>query len=243
MISSRRLYAKFIGELDRINTAGNKSVSVYQADLCMQKAVNLLVFEIARHTHHNKDARMYLRKLEVNSAVLELDSSFTEYSTLAKYPIDVSRPIRYRVVADKTDKCTDDIISEPIQRDELQRLRFDAIMKPNYNLRRTFHVEVSNGMEIVTNGEFGITKVYLDYYKRHPKILTPSVAPNKFYIDAEDNKITADQGLLLDDLNLEDIVVQLSVLYSSENMLDIQSFNLKKDEILSSLNLVKSKLM
>ena len=203
----------------------------------LTKATNLFVLEMARHAHFNKDAKHYIRQLEKNNVEL-VTSKLTDYSFVAKTNNDVLRVIKYRMIGRKNadQKDPEEITMHPVQSDEVDVLKFDSVWKPDYNFRETIYREISEGIEIVTNNEFIIEKVYCDYYMNHPDIYSRTLDTKGIYEPGDD------QGLMLTNSNQEDIIAELAVLYSSINVNDVQTFNMKKDEILSSLSFIKSKL-
>lgn len=237
-MSNERLVAKFYLEFNRINSEQNTSISLKAIDLNLTKATNLFILEMARNAAFNKDAAHYIREVEVNNDELSV-KEFTKYSSLAVHKNDLLRSIKYRVVAKKMATSEPvDILIHPVQSDEIETLRFDPVWKPDYNFRETIYREVSDGIEIVHNGIFEIDKVYCDYYKKHPDIISYSIDYKNEYAHSG-----SDSGLLLTNSNQDDIIVQLAVLFASANVADIQTFNTKKDEILSSLAFVKNKLV
>lgn len=246
MINSSELILRFKDEFNRINVDANISLTIQNMDIALTKSVNLFIYEVARNTHHNKDARLYLTNLEVNNAELKFEE-FTNYSIKALYPSDCFRPIKYRYIASKKDLSDEKHLSEitihPVQRNEIYMLKTDSNWKPDFNYRETIYTDVGKGIEIIVDNKFTSESVYCDYYLKHPDITTPSKTSGKYYLNGDGEKITKDQGLLLDNMNQIDYIVSLGVLFMTINVGDTKTFSMKKDEILSGLNLVKTKFL
>ena len=129
----------------------------------------------------------------------------------------------------------------PVQDDEFDVLKNDPVWGPNFNFRETIYRYTNGGIEIATNKKFEIIKLVLDYYKKHPDITSPGLSTDGYYFLGEE-KITNDSPLLLTNSNQEDIIVSFAVLYTTVDIVDGATFQMKKDEIFNSNNLVKSKI-
>lgn len=247
MIDSRILHDKFVTESQRINVDSNITIDTKSIDYYLNKALSLFSLELSQVAHANKEANLYIKELEVPNESMDIDDTYSDYSVFCKYPEELIWPINYRVVSSKLnkkeEKCTSDILIYPVQKNEIPALRENSHMKPSFNWRTSIYAKAGNGIEIVTNKDFDVEKVFLNYYKKHPLIATPKLASNNYYIGQDGKEVRKNQDLLLSTKGVDDMIVQLAILYVSGDINDMQTFNTKKDEILNGLNYVKIKLL
>ena len=239
-ISATRLQQEFRRRVNRGDSSKNESFEVRDIDSYLNEAQDIYYTNRLNFLETTPQLREELRKAEVKSycSGVELFKEDNRIS-LFKLPDDYYRRLKQTAFVSCIDNrgCDDkEIILRIAQSDDISEILKDPFKKPSFEFEEAWADEAEDGLYVYHNGAFKINKVCISYYKRLPKIATPSlIEPDGFYINGDGVKVTKDQGFILDSTDSAwRLVVDIASLCAMRDITDQGNFNLELNKILQT---------
>lgn len=237
MISATRLHQEFVRRTNRGDSSKNDSFEIFEIDSFLNEAQDIYYSNRLSLIETNPQVREELRKAEVKDYCA--DCGFYKNDNrvcLVTFPADYYRRARQTAKVSCIDSrgCDDkEIVLRIAQSDDITEILKDPFRKPSFEYEEAWADEGIDGFYVYHNNAFTVNKVCLSYFKRLPRIATPSLSPEGFYINGDGEKVTVDQGFILDNTDSWRIVVDIAALSAFRDTTDQANYQLGLNKILS----------
>lgn len=236
-ISSTKLHQEFRRRVNRADSSENSSFDVITIDSYLNEAQDIYYTNRLPLAETTPQVRESLRKAEVKDycTTCKLSKSNNKVC-IAELPKDYYRRLRQTAKVSCNDNrgCDDKEITLRIaQSDDISEILKDPFRKPSFEFEEAWADEAEEGLYVYHNNAFTVNRVCISYYKRLPKIATPSlIVPDGYYIDGDGVKITKDQGFILDTTEDWRLIVDIASLLAFRDIDDANNYKLELDKIL-----------
>jgi len=237
-ISATRLHQEFRRRVNRGDTSSNESFEIIDIDSYLNEAQDIYYTNRLSLVETTPQIREDLRKAEVKDYCGECGFYKNDNKVcLFELPKDYYRRLRQTADVSCVDNrgCDDKtIILRIAQSDDISEILKDPFRKPSFEFGEGWADEGDGGLYVYHNNAFKVNRVCISYYKRLPRIAAPSLMPDGFYINGDGEKVTVNQGFILDSTDAWRIVVDIAALIALRDITDQNSYQLELNKILNT---------
>lgn len=238
-ISATKLHQEFRRRANRADSSKNESFEIIDIDSYLNEAQDIFYTNRLSLIETTPQLREELRKAEVKDYCSECNFYKNDNKVcVVEFPDNYYRRIRQTAEVACADyrHCDDKTITLHIaQSDDISEILKDPFRKPSFEFEEAWADEGEHGLYVYHNNAFRVKKVCLSYYKKLPRIAAPSlVEPDGYYIDGGGNKITVDQGFILDNTDAWRVVVDIAALLAFRDITDQANYQLELGKILNT---------
>jgi len=201
----------FRRRVNRKNTGFSYKPSTADIDSYIEEACHIWQKAKTRKAEVDSEERNDLRQLEIKNK--ELDLTVLDKKVAAKIPKDYYGSLSYGVYASKEGcDCEKKLVTHIVQSDDLAESLEDPFRKPSFEYGEILVDEAGDSLIFYTNGEFKLTKVTANYYRKIIPPKCPSkVEGKKYYIDASGSKIDTDIDFEIDSTYILTDMIDIAV--------------------------------
>lgn len=232
MIKARELLYEFDRRLHRIKSNFSGKISVEKKDSYLNEGLMILYENLVSKAEINSATRNELREFEEKKVSLDCDNSKFDDCCLATLPKGFYKLLRQTTIAKKGDCEQRKLLTHIAQSEDLDEMLKDPYWKPSFEWEETIADEGKDGLYVFHNGEFEVTDVVIDYYRKPGKICTPSATSDGFYISASGETISKDCDLDTDDTFKWRKLVDIAVLIALRDYSDFPEYESQVSKIL-----------
>lgn len=204
-----------------------------QIDDYLHESQNLIIDGLLKAPEATAYITEFLSDLLVREKKLETSSGAG--FVFAKYPDKFLRRLKLKVIATKpceklTNECEDckdrELTVRIIQSDDFSEVSKSPYWKSSFEYEEILAMPDKGGVRLYTFGDFDISSVYMDYYRKPNRPLTPSAREEGTYRLPDGTAVEKDQCFELVSQNQGDLVVDIATLLierDTKNLQDWQS--------------------
>ena len=234
MIKATRFHHEYLKQINRVNTAFNKTVDVATRDSYFNHGMEVVLENFFAISEINTTVRNHLRLLEKKKVKFKLFKE-TEGYCIYKYPSDFYKLLRQTAIM-CTDTCTEprEILVRTIQSDDIAESIKDPYWEPSFEWEETFGDEGAEGYYVYKKKEHKIKELIVDYMRKPGDIAAPSLLDCEpaCYVNAGGESICSDKDFEIDSTFLWRKIVDVAVLYTLRDFGQLDDFDGKMREIL-----------
>lgn len=236
MIASTILQSEVRRRIQRNNTDYSKKLTIPILDQCITEALQLCMKNSALLFEVRQDIALDLEPLVVRDMVLPVTTINNKVQ--AVLPIDQMKILRILAKASST-KCNDKkiLIVRRVQHQKLSEALRSPFLKPSFEWEETVGLLNTHKFLDVYTDDFSIDEIKIDYIKRHPRIVTPSLTEDGYYEDADGTIIATDSGLFLDSADQMRTICDVAALIALRDVGDVTDFQTQLNKIMFSQSL------
>jgi hypothetical protein len=230
VIACEKFHYAFLQKANHSNASYLKQLSVAQRDFYFNQALEEIFENLVKVPEIDSTIRNHLRQLERKSVVLSVEPR--DGYVVAKYPADFYRRLRQTAIATKGGCGERELIIHVISSDKLTESLKSPNIKPSFEYEETLGDDGEEGLYVWHNGEFGISKVILDYIRKPAPILCPKLPGCEQYIDLMGSTITQNSDFEIDSTYLWRMIVDVAVLAAKRDHGDIANYQTQLNSII-----------
>lgn len=183
------------------------------------------------------EVRNALRVFEVKDFLLPVEQVNPNNSRV-KFPDNYYAKLNVLVYCTEP-KCCEGIVKEIepqlIQSDDLHTARKDTYQKSSFKWERLLADEAGGYLYLHHDGECVAEKASLSYIRKPKRVEAPQLCANA-YVDYDDNLITEDVNLEVDDTFDANTITDIAVMCASRDSTSPQDFNSQVQKIINKRN-------
>lgn len=232
------IHGLLYNKINMFKTSQTVEISVRYIDSVIEEAMQLVYELCVDNADINHRVIEDLRPLVKDDILLKVIKESEDYSVY-ELPKDYFRIKRLYGKVSKAGCPQKNLRIWKAKANEINNSLRDENWKPSYQWGITFYDAVSNGIKVFHNGEFGIDRLKIDYYKKFTPIRCPAKEDDNFYVWYEGTKITSNQEteFLANYIIRRFTDVAAAIIQRDKG--DTQEFSLKLQGIMSLENLYK----
>lgn len=219
MIPAREVIYAFRQYYDRYDGKRSPSMDVRAESFHIDQAIKKFIEATIKLTEIDSIHREDIRVLEVKEyAMSEIGSG--DGFNIYDYPKDHFKTLRRQVSASSKGCGNKKFPTVLAQTDDINFMLSNIYWKPSFAWEQSFCDEGEKGLYVWHDDDFTISKLSIDYYRKHVTFDCPSLADGGKYLrGGNTSMVTTDTGIELPE-NTLDKIIQIATLLSQANQGD-----------------------
>lgn len=238
-ISAKKLVHDFYRKTNSAVSGQIQSYLIIDIVEYLNEALEIWFENRVRLREVDSEVRNSLRIFEVKNKSLKVEY-FTNTTSRIKFPKDYYTKLSLLVYCSTLLDCCKNIVKEiepkVIQSDDLHTARKDTYQKSSFKWERLLADEAGEYMYLHHDGECLAEQATISYIRKPKRIQAPQLCTNA-YVDYNDELITNDVGLEVEDTFDSNIITDIAVLCASRDTKSLQDFNSQLQKIINKRNL------
>lgn len=229
-VKSSRLVYEFDRRFDRFAGEVKPSLRLEHKMSLLNEATQIFFENRVKLAEINSTVRDELRPLEEKGRRLKVRS--LRDASIAEIPKDSFRVLRAEAVIERDGCGTKTVPVVKMTTDDLTRARKNAFWRSSFEWEHILGDEGTEGLYLYHDGEFSVTEVIIDYYRRPAELHAPSMSAQNQYIDWNGVTRKKDVDLELDNVYAYRKIVDIAVLLARADVGDQRDFQIQLMKIL-----------